>query len=165
MKKWLLPILVLMGGILLFGCASNTSLSAKPGMEGYVVNVSNDRFLVVSSQPETFSSTGGLSEFYNAISFSNAPKDIQVGYKVQVWFGAVAESFPGQSRALKTVILPSPKPEGASLAEADAIRKALETVASKELPIIKAAEYDARSDLWSVHIKQGEQVTDVKVED
>lgn len=57
----------------------------EPGMTGYVVKKEGGRILVVDSNPQDFSSTGGVEEFYNAIWFSKTPMSIEVG--LQVRFG------------------------------------------------------------------------------
>src|SRR5690554_3722353 len=87
---------------------------SEPGMIGYVVAKEGERILVVESEAQDFSSTGGISEFYNAIMFSNVPKDIEIGEKVKVWFDIVAESYPGQSAATKIEVIQTKIHDGAS---------------------------------------------------
>ena len=137
-----------------------------PGMEGYVVAKENGRILVVDPVPLNFSETGGISEYYNAIWFSDAPEHAEVGHRVNVWFDAVAESYPGQSRATRTEVLTSPKPERADLSEAEAIRKALEEHPTPWPAAIRHAEYDADADVWHVQIRfhEGDAI-DAQVED
>ncbi len=66
--------------------------------------------LVVDPVPKDYSAGGGMKEFYNAIWFSNAPKNVHIGHKVQVWFNEILESYPGQSKAVKVSILPDSTP-------------------------------------------------------
>lgn len=127
--------------------------SKTPGIEGYVVDIEGGRFLVVSPVPKDFSSTGGVKEFYDAMWFSNVPKKIQIGQKVQVWFDEVATSYPGQSRAKDVSILQSNKPNNANLTEAEAIKKAIEIEENNGFPVIKAVYYDEKSDIWTITIK------------
>ncbi|WP_258000419.1 YobA family protein [Bacillus sp. Marseille-P3661] len=162
---WKLFFTLALISLMLVGCTSNE----EPGMEGYIVNKENGRILVVESVPKDFSSSGGLPEFYNAIYFSDAPNNVNVGDKVQVWFDAVAESYPGQSRVEKIEILTTPKPEYANLTHSEVIRQALGTVNMNQngisLPIIKAVMYDAKLDVWNVTIKQNEEEISIDVKD
>lgn len=144
--------------------------SNTPGIEGYVVDIEDGRFLVVSPVPKDFSSMGGIKEFYDAIWFSNTPIDIQMDQKVQVWFDAVATSYPGQSGAQKVSILQSNKPNNANLTEAEAIKKALEIEGNNGYPVIKAVYYDEISDVWAITIKffdfnEEEHEINVQIED
>ena len=136
-------------------------------IEGYVVKIENERFLVVDPLPQDYSSTGGMREFFDAIWFSNVPKDIRVGQKVQVWFHNVATSYPGQSRAEKVSILPDHHPVKANLSGSEAIRKSLESEKLKEtdIPLIKAVNYNPETDIWTIQIKQGKDEVNVQVKD
>lgn len=175
MKKSLILVLFLLLVVSSFGCGTKGSNNAdgvgpsdgEPGIEGYIVKKEGSRILVVDSEPQDFSSTGGLKEFYNAIWFSNAPENVEIGEKVQVWFDVVMESYPGQSEAKKVLVLPNVKPEGADLSEAEAIREALTSpqINTNEVTVIKAAKYDAKSDVWDIHLKQGEEEFHVQVDD
>lgn len=167
MNKFILTAILLLSGLSLFGCNSGTPAAVEPGIEGYVVGKTDDRILVVSSVPKDFSSSGGMKEFYNAIWFSKAPKNIEVGQKVQVWFSYVMESYPGQSTAEKVTVVPSTKPEQSNLTEPEVIRKALRTqgLNSTELSVIKDVDYVTEKDIWLVHIKQGEAEFKVEVPD
>lgn len=133
--------------------------ATNPDIEGYVVDKSGGRILVVDPNPQDFSSTGGVSEFYDAIWFSNADEAIKVGEKVQVWFDAVAESYPGQAKALKTKVIQSVKPNGADLTEAEAIQKALVNGEKPDafITVIVSTEYDAATDIWKIFIKYDEE--------
>lgn len=160
-------LLALALAIMLSGCGGPGAAGGgePPGMEGYVVKKDNGRILVVDPVPQDFSENGGMPEFYNAIWFSGAPAHAEVGRKVQVWFDAVAESYPGQSTAKRVNVLTSPKPAGADLTEAEAIRASLE---SRDFPwpaAVKRAEYDANADAWTVTIHHEGDVQDIAVED
>jgi hypothetical protein len=168
MKKIFIFVLLLSLTMPLLGCSSENS-NEEAGITGYVINKENDRILVISSDAQDFSDSGGLDEFYNAIWFSKAPKDIIIGEKVMVWFDIVAESYPGQSEVKKIAIVPSKLPEDADLTEADALNKAL---ASKEIDAnqvlaVKSIEYNKQDDNWSIKLKEtwSDKVYDIKVED
>lgn len=139
----------------------------EPGIIGYVVKKEGRQILVVNPVPQDFSSTGGVKEFYDAIWFSHSPRNVQIGQKVKVWFDFVATSYPGQSSAKRVLVLPSPKPDGANLSQAEAIRYALKTegINNKSVPVIKTVNYNEQIDVWNIHIKQGEDELNIQVED
>ena len=178
MKQYMLIIAFIMLITSLLGCGmkkdhlsqgSSTDFNDKPGIEGYVVAKEKGRILVVDPVPQDFSKTGGVSEFYNAIWFSNVLSDIKVGEKVQVWFDEVAESYPGQSKAKKIKVLKNNTPTGTDLTEAEAIKKALDQVHKKstsvEVKAVKNASYDLSKDVWNIQIKQGEETFNIEVSD
>jgi hypothetical protein len=168
--------LIIISGLLLtlIGCSmldnintdhSNTT-GDKPGMVGYVVDRENSRILVVDPVPQDFSSTGGLSEFYHAIWFSNVSEEIEIGEQVKVWFDMVAESYPGQSEAIKISIIEGEKPEKADLTEAEAIRRALTSEwKTRGISVIKSATFDPETDVWEVLIKQDDDEYQLQVVD
>lgn len=167
MKRIFTFILVLLLAVSLLGCSSDNSKD-EAGITGYVMNKENDRILVVSSEAQDFSANGGVNEFYNAIWFSKAPKDIKTGEKVMVWFDIVAESYPGQSEVKEIAIVPSQLPEGASLTEADALNKALASEAiENQVLAVKSIEYNSQEDSWNIKLKEtlSDKVYDIKVED
>jgi hypothetical protein len=168
MKRIFTFILVLLLAVSLLGCSSDNSKD-EAGITGYVMNKENDRILVVSSKAQDFSANGGVNEFYNAIWFSKAPKDIKTGEKVMVWFDIVAESYPGQSEVKEIAIVPGQLPEGADLTEADALNKALasEEVDANQVLAVESLEYNKQEDNWSIKLKEtwSDKVYDIKVED
>lgn len=180
MRNVLLTVICLFIGLSLLGCSSSTSKSGSgtnavppktedtaPGIEGYIVDQRDGGILVVDNVPKNYSASGGVEEFYNAIWFSYAQKDVAIGQKVQVWFSMVMESYPGQSAAEKLRVVPIPKPDHANMDEAEAIRQAL-AAPRIDLPgvlVIKATSYDESSDQWTVSIKQGDKVTDISIDD
>src|SRR5690554_5936266 len=101
MKKWIILLLGL--SLLLTGCmgepqAGEENREEYSSMVGYIMDIdSGGRILVVDPVAQDFSNTGGVDEFYNAIWFSDAPQEVELGERVEVWFDAVAESYPGQS--------------------------------------------------------------------
>lgn len=171
MKRILSFALVLLLTISLLGCSSNNNNNndSEAGITGYVMSKENDRILVVSSDAQDFSPDGGVDEFYNAIWFSKAPKDIMIGEKVMVWFDAVAESYPGQSEIKKISIIPGKLPEGADLTEADALYKALtsQEIDTNQVLAVKTMEYNTQDDNWNIKLKDtmSDKVYEVKVDD
>ncbi|WP_457786656.1 YobA family protein [Geobacillus sp. Geo 8.1] len=151
------------------GCSGQTDRYA---IEGYVVRKEGGSILVVSSDPQDFRSTGGLKEFYNAILVSSAPARVNIGQKVQVWIddGGIAESYPGQGKAGKVLVVPSSPRDGASLSEEEAIRQALKQEESRlehMIPVIRAVHYDKQADTWMIQIKDAHERTefDVRIKD
>lgn len=179
MKKFKTAALILCSissAIFFVSCSNNTSnhhvesktkisdkqtsnIEKQPGIEGYVLGIRDHQMLVVSSKAKNFESTGGVKEFYDAVWFSNAPKNIKIGQKVQVWFDVVLESYPGQSNAEKVKVLKSKTYAGSKLTEADVIKKVVHDQSNKmkELMIptiiIKSIEYDKQSHRFTVQIQ------------
>ncbi|MDF2591240.1 MAG: hypothetical protein K0S75_706 [Clostridia bacterium] len=169
-------VLVICLTLSLLGCNSNKvgigekqAPKIEPGIIGYVMKLSNSGMLVVSQGIQDFSSTGGVKEFYNAIWFSNAPKEIEVGDQVRVWFDEVLESYPGQSEAKHIEVIASEKPDGANLDISEALNRALKTdkVDNDEVIVVKSIAYDKQADRWSIVLKQtwGDKTYNIQVED
>lgn len=128
--------------------------------EGYVVKKDNNRVLVTSNLSSDFSETGGQQKYYPAFWYSNIPKEVEIGHKVEVWYkvGIELTIYPGQRKAEKVVILPSATYAGAKLSEDAAIRKAL---SSKEIvnanliaPVIKDVQYVHERNQWKITITE-----------
>lgn len=178
MKKYMIVAAIAVLMTVLLGCgrdaaksddnnANKSRTDNQPGIEGYVMAKQNGRILVVESTSRDYSATGGVSDFHNAIWFSNAPDDVDIGHNVQVWFDMVAESYPGQSSAERVELLHSVQPPNADLTEDEAIRRALarNDLISGEVVAILAVTYDADSDQWKVELKQGTEQVAVQVND
>ncbi len=136
------------------------------GMEGYVTDIEENRILVVSIETEDFSDRGGVEEFYNAIWFSNVSDGIKAGDFVKVWFDAVAESYPGQSKAIHVEVVQEQKPEGANLSKSEALNKALRSH-KKGGYAVRSILYDQETDKWNIRLKavMGEKEYDIDIED
>jgi len=176
-KKYILLILVFVYVLTIGGCNSNEpddvpeTPDKEPGMIGYVMDANNGGILVVDPISQDFSSTGGVNEFYNAIWFSDVQEDIKEGDKVKVWFDIVAESYPGQSKAIDIEVIPSSKPDGTDLDESQAINKALNSgeVNTSWPTVVKSVKYIKEADLWEIEIRDaiGEQIKsfNIKIDD
>ena len=183
MKKLSIFISIILLAVSLSGCAQNPksditldndneendTSNIEPGITGYVMDKENGGILVVDQAAQDFSSNGGLSEYYEAIWFSNAPDDINVGEQVKVWFDAVRESYPAQSDIEKIEVIQGQKPDGAKLSESEALYKALTSseINTDFFLIAKSVEYDKESHEWNIQLKeiQGDKVYDIIVED
>lgn len=137
----------------------------EPGMIGYVVDKDHGRILVVDSEPQDFSSTGGVSEYYNAIYFSNVPEEVEIGDKVKVWFDIVAESYPGQSSATKIEVLLPDKYDGATFTSREAIKQALQKVENDDFGIKVVKDVQFKDGIWTVIIKKGEEDYTIEIAD
>jgi len=153
MKKWyLLMLLVLMA--LLAGCNSKNENPDSQSMTGYVMDKEGERILIVDDDTQDFSSTGGVKEFYNAIWFSEAPSEIREGDFVEVWFDMGAESFPGQSQAIKVEVVEQEKPKGADLTKSEALHKLLTSDEfKKDLYGVSSIKYNEKEDTWNIALK------------
>ncbi|WP_179194880.1 YobA family protein [Bacillus sp. EAC] len=192
MKKFKTSALILCSissAFLLASCSNNTTnhletktkvsdeqtsnIVKKPGIEGYVLGIRGHQMLVVSQEPKNYESTSGTKEFYNAVWFSNAPRNIKIGQKVQVWFDYMLESYPGQSNAEKVKVIKSKSFVGSKLTEADVIKKVVHDQSKKikELMIpsiiIKSIEYDKHFHRFTVQIQDlnGKQKWNYQFED
>ncbi|NMO95161.1 YobA family protein [Paenibacillus lemnae] len=160
MTKIITPLILLLS--LLYSNSqvgtSYTPLWGEPGIEGYVVQKEDGRFLVVSSEAQNFSARGGTEEFYDAIWFRGMSEQVSLGEKVQVWYSHVLESYPGQSSAEKLNMLPRISPSGAVMSEAEAVRQALASDKLKEhrVPVVKSVDYDEGHQVWRVLFLVGE---------
>ncbi len=167
-------IFILLLGMVLVGCNSsnenaNNAVEEKvisqvkeeltnPHLVGYVTNKDEDEILVVNSEAQDFSATGGVSEYYDAVWVSNITTEVEVGERVEVWFdGVVQQSYPGQGAAKKISVIPSVQPKGSKISEAEAIQKAIQqlTLVDKHAVIIvKGVNYNNESSTWNIEINE-----------
>ena len=138
--------------VLSSACSTVDTSEQEPDLIGYVMEKTEDRMLVVSQEPQDFSQTGGVKEFYNATWLSNVQADIAIGELVKVWFeGGVAESYPSQTKLGKFEIIKTERPEGADLSTDQVIRKALMEL--EQLVAIRSLQYDREKDRWDIEFK------------
>jgi hypothetical protein len=163
-KRTVIFILFLTFPIFILGCGpiqenevSDSIQSDAPdyeaGITGYIMDKRDGRILVVSPEKKDFSSTGGMSEFYDAIWFSNPPNIAEIGMEVKVWSELVLQSYPGQAEVTHLEIIPSPKPKGAKLTESEALAKALSTQRINRVLTVKSIEYSSKSNEWFIELK------------
>ena len=184
MKRIYSLVLVLLLTLSLLGCNSNTIIApekkspnvlekkapdVEAGIIGYIMKIEDARFLVVSQVMQDFSSTDGVKEYYDAIWFSNDPKDVEVGDKVKVWYDEVLTSYTGQSEAKHIEVISSQKPNDANLTESEALKKALnnEKIITDVIVVVKSIEYDKQADKWNIELKEtwGEKTYHIQIED
>ncbi|MHA6480693.1 DUF3221 domain-containing protein [Paenibacillus sp. strain BS8-2] len=131
------------------------------GFVGYITKVDGDRMLVVSSEGEDYSSTGGVSHHYAAVWFTvdDPPHPVEVGMKVKLKFGMLLDSYPQQGKAERMELYMDPKPEGAALSEEEAIRQAMDAfeLPKDQIVIVTNTEYDAESSLWMISLLSSDQ--------
>ena len=105
---------------------------------GYVLDKTDGSIFVVSKQTQDFSANDGLDEYYDAIWLSDAPKHIEIGEQVKIWYdGPVQESYPMGGKVGKLEVVLGNKHEGADWSEAQAIAKAIEYQKPKEHIAVK----------------------------
>lgn len=122
------------------GQSSKELVQEQRGYIGHVVKKEKGRVLVVNNVEKDYSANGGASHYYEAVWFSKASSDIQVGQQVEVWAaGEMEDSYPGQGQADRIVVMETNQPEGARLTESEAIRRALISpeIADYVAPVIK----------------------------
>jgi hypothetical protein len=178
MRKVFIFLLVVFCAVLLFGCSSNiesktnekkNDANSEPNIIGYVMKKEDGRILVINPEPKDFSSTGRVQEFYDAIWFSNAPIDIELGDKVKVWFESVRESYPGQSEIKRIKVINDQKLKDADITEPKALHRALtsQETNDNDLIAVKLIEYDNKEDRWNIRLKvlSGDIMYDIHIED
>lgn len=153
--------------LILAGCSNNEDTPVEdPYITGYVMDRTDQQILVVSTEGEDFSETGGADEFYNAVWFSNAPEDISIGEKVRVWHdGEVAESYPAQATLEDYEILSPDTPDGAEQTEAEALEKALSDIEfDHDMYTVQSIEFDSDEGEWSFVFKNTNTDEEITVE-
>ncbi len=150
----LLLLLAVGAGCQAQGSVEDPAVGPDPDIEGYVVKRETGRMLVVAPDRE-------------AIWFTSVPAKARVGQMVQVWYSVSEESYPARAKADRVTIVLSPKPSGADLSAADAVREALVAYESVMAPAVQRVDYDAAADIWDVRVQVedgGEDVKQVKDE-
>lgn len=169
MKKIFGFLMLLVLIIIVTGCNGEPIAGDYSSMIGHVMNKENKSILVVDPVAQDFSSTGGVKEFYNAISFSNAPEEIKIGDKVEVWFDAVAESYPGQSEVKDIKVIEEEKPEGADLTPSKALRNVIALDEKNQFTVLYSIDYDKDRDKWTIQLKEllteNTQILEYEIED
>ena len=126
----------------LTGCNS----MAGPYVEGYVVDINKNRFLVTA-----YDAKRGKLAANNATWFTGKPNKLKIGQKVKVWTNGVKESYPAQADADKCKVVE----DGA---EAEAIGKALQirkTAGVTSVPFVVSIKKDAKNKTWDVQFAGG----------
>lgn len=137
----------------------------------YIMSLSDDSFLAIEKSSEDFSAGGGLSEYYSAIDFQfvGASKKLEIGQRVVVEAaGAIAESYPGQGRAVFVEVLPAYQPEQADLSETQVIQQALSLAENQKEGwlIISGLEFHAKENKWIVEFLVSDQEKfEIEIED
>ncbi|MCG7337626.1 YobA family protein [Sporosarcina sp. ACRSM] len=142
-----------------------------PSKEGtYVMQVDNEKMLVVDTMPKNFNSNGSGEDFYDAVFFTypNAAEELKVGQRVKVEVtGFILHSYPGQGSAKYVEVLPEYKPKNAKLSESEVIEKVIEITKKKSdgWMIIRSIAFDEEKAVWKVEVKQGEQDDEMEIRD
>nr|WP_144919520.1 YobA family protein [Paenibacillus bovis] len=159
MKRIYTQIILFFVAIILAACGQanadgNTDEKGKPDIIGYVMDQNESRILVVSVEAQDFSANGGLSEYYDAISLSNVPDNVNVGQMVKVWIdGPVADSYPMQGKISKLEVVESSKPDGAKMTEEQALRKIIKAQPTKQMAV-RSIKFNNDSNIWMVEFKE-----------
>ena len=136
----------------------------------YLISINDDSMLAVAAESQDFSSTAGVNKHFSAIDFSfpDAAEKLEVGQRVIIEAsGAIAESYPGQGRAIFVEVLPAYKPESADLSETQVVQRALERASQQSnwVTAISSLEFNEEADQWIVGIFQEEKEFEVEIED
>lgn len=146
-------ILAILTFISLTGCVSGTegNVKGEVDLHGYVLDKADDSIFVVSKEAKDLSANGGIETYYDAISLSDAPNNVQIGDEVMVWYaGGVAESYPMQGKVGHLEIMPDTKPEGANFTQAEALRKSLQ---DQQNVLVTSINFKKSKGLWLVKFR------------
>jgi hypothetical protein len=168
MKSKLLLIVIILFSAMLSGCAGNLTDSndsidneLQPSSEYmtkgyYVMDKKDNKILVVSTERQNFSATGGMDEYYDAVWLSDAPEEIEIGQQVQFEIdGMMLQSYPGQARAKTVLATAIQDPEASELSVEEALRRALisgEVEGNKVLVVLSIRHFE-NSDSWEIDLK------------
>lgn len=171
MKKIILILVIV---LMVTGCSKNQSSSGNENINTpitssqtkfielkqdgyYVMDKKDNRILLVSTEKQDFSSTGGVNEYYDAIWLSGFQGDIQIGQRVQFELnGPVLTSYPGQGEAKSITPDPVQKPEVSKLSVEEALERALNSdeVDRNKVLVITSIKYFEDSKKWQVDLKE-----------
>lgn len=152
--------------ILMMVIASCSNEDEEPTIIGYVIDKLDNQMLVVSKDPQDFSDDGGIAEYYDAISLSEVPVEVNVGELVKVWVeGPIAESYPMQAKAGKVEIVNIANPDGADMTQSEVIQQAIEEV--DRTVAIRNIKFDKEADIWKLELREiiDESVFEVEISD
>ena len=134
-------VLSLVSVVVLFGCQN----FSKPEIEGYVMAIDDDQFLVTSMIGE------GDSASKRAIWFSAKPADLEIGQKVKVWTNALDQSYPSKAIAEKCEIVENGK-------SAKAISEALKMTEfgdAQSIPFVSNIQFIVKEQTWKIKLESG----------
>ncbi|KNY27586.1 DUF3221 domain-containing protein [Pseudobacteroides cellulosolvens] len=132
----------------------------------YVMDRKDNRILIVSTEKQDFSSTGGVKEYYDATWVSNVPSDIEIGQKVQFEIdGVTLTTYPGQAKAKDVSVITIQKPETSNLSVEEALKRTLmsDKVDRNKVLVIKSIKYFKQSDDWQIDLKEALGDKDVSI--
>lgn len=150
MSRLIKITILLIISVSLFGCQRN--LDRAPDITGYVVEQTENNILVASEASMDLSGNGGVSNYYQMIWFSDPPKELCYGDKVEVWFDEVKDSYPSRSTMIDYNILDTDSPEGATLSETEVLNHVLSQNKSRpnELFAVHKTRYNKRNHTWFI---------------
>lgn len=145
--------LVILGFIVLTACTNNgeNNVKGEVDIHGYVLDKIEDSIFVVSKDSKDLSANGGITDYYDAIRLSDAPKNVQVGDEVMVWYsGEVAESYPMIGTVGQIEIVPDSKPEGAILTAAEGLKEALKV---QKNVVVTSINFNEETSIWLIQFR------------
>ncbi|MBU5595000.1 YobA family protein [Amphibacillus sp. MSJ-3] len=150
MKRLIQLIYIISLTISLISCSNQADRA--PDITGYVVEKSEQNILVSSVIPEDLSGNGGVSEFYQMIWFSNAPKELNYGDKVDIWHKELHESYPARSTIEHYTICESDSPEGAKMTESEVLEQVLsqKDIQPSELYAVRSTYFNKNKQTWII---------------
>lgn len=150
MSRLIKITIILIISMTLFGC--QRSLDRDPDIIGYVVEQVENNILVASETATDLSGKGGVPYYYQMIWFSNPPKELSYGDKVEIWFDEVKDSYPNRSTIIDYNILDTDSPNGATLSETEVLNLVLSEHKTQpnELFAIHKTYYNKFKKTWKI---------------
>ncbi|PKR77078.1 hypothetical protein CEY16_10040 [Halalkalibacillus sediminis] len=133
-----------------------------PSIEGYVMEMDEDRILVV--EPELSD-----NDQYQAVWYSDVPDGIEMGQFVYVWHEGQEESYPAQASIDEIEIQESETVDESNLTEQEALNTALSSTdfEDTEVLVVDSVSFDSDSSIWEISLNdsEGTSVSTIQVDD
>lgn len=154
MRRFTEIFLIIFLSLIFVGCQN--SLSRDPDITGYIIDKTNNTILVASETPKDLSENGGVTEFYDMIWFSNPPSTITLGDKIDIWYDAIDQSYPGRSKIEAYNIHKSEQPEGALCTESEVLEHVLSNfvIEPNQFIVIESLTFNEAENFWSVDLRE-----------
>ncbi|MDQ0352139.1 hypothetical protein J2R98_001973 [Alkalibacillus filiformis] len=133
----------------------------EPSIEGYVVEIDNDRILVTDSEKNE-------NDQNPAVWYSSVDEDVELGQKIKAWHTEQNDSYPAQAVPDELLIVEEESYEGADMTEYEAIARAINSNSDTlNVPIVSRVHFDSGEGMWNINLRDvhDRQLVRVTVDD